>query len=60
MHRKTAMEFDHKKAATLWMGAVEPYMDDAFLAAAFTEGMERNDNIIKEIKFPANKVTGRL
>ena len=49
-----------RRSATLWMGDLEPYMDDNFLVHAFREAMERPDNIVREIKTPLNKVTGLM
>ena len=47
-----------RRSATLWMGDLEPYMDDNFLVHAFKEALERSDNVVREIKTPLNKVTG--
>lgn len=50
--------YEAKKAATLWMGDVEPYMDDGFLINAFKQALDRPDNIVKDIKYPINRMTG--
>lgn len=49
---------EQRRAATLWMGDLEPYMDDNFLYHAFKEALERSDTVIKEVKYPLNRMTG--
>lgn len=52
-------EYDARSLATLYMGGLEPYMDDNFIVCAFKEIMERPDNIVKNIKFGRDKITGQ-
>ncbi|KAF6040978.1 TRNAU1AP [Bugula neritina] len=51
---------DARRSATLWMGDLEPYMDNNFLVHAFREALMRTDNIIRDIKAPLNKMTGKI
>ncbi|XP_067948931.1 tRNA selenocysteine 1-associated protein 1-like [Watersipora subatra] len=46
-----------RRSATLWMGDLEPYMDDNFLVHAFKEAMGKQMNVVREIKIPLNKMT---